>query len=130
MKKVLRLVLLLTIMLFGCESSEEEIAQVSLSHSTGFGKVNPDFFTVYEDTEALVIFHDIFSSAEKFLGQVDIAEPEYDVEIVYKNGEQKGYHLWIGKKGQQSTLMKVEDTGTIYTVSEEMTDKLIDLVEQ
>ncbi|MBB6445620.1 hypothetical protein [Bacillus benzoevorans] len=38
-------------------------------------------------------------------------------------------YLWIGEKGQRSTFMKPEDTHTIYTVSEEKTEKLIELVE-
>lgn len=57
-----------------------------------------------------------------------MASPEYDVQIVDKAGNKYGYHLWLGDKGQNSSLMHVEDTHTIYTISKEFTEKLAALV--
>ena len=137
MKKSILFVLLLSLMpvvLIGCQSKESNgfsdvnITKVSISKSSGFGKVNSDFFTVYEDKETLDIFKNAISNAVKREGIVDMAEPEFDLEVIYTNGNKQDYHLWVGKKGQKSTLMDVNDTHTIYIISEEITNQLIDLV--
>lgn len=127
-------ILLIPLILIGCQSTvddetpNDEISKVSLSNSNTIGQINTDFFTVYEDEEVLETFQNIFTSAVKQEGIVDIAEPEFDLEVIYKEGNKQEYHLWLGEKDEQSTLMQVEDTHTIYTISEEATNQLIDLV--
>ena len=127
-------IILIPIVLMGCQSKiddetpNDEIAKISLSNSNAIGQINKDFFAVYEDEEALETFQNIFTSAVKQEGIVDIAEPEFDLEVIYKEGNKQEYHLWLGEKDEQSTLMQVEDTHTIYTISEEATNQLIDLV--
>lgn len=137
MKKFYRFIvsiLLIPLILIGCQSTvddetpNDEISKVSLSNSNTIGQINTDFFTVYEDEEVLETFQNIFTSAVKQEGIVDIAEPEFDLEVIYKEGNKQEYHLWLGEKDEQSTLMQVEDTHTIYTISEETTNQLIDLV--
>lgn len=137
MKKFYRFIvsiLLIPLILIGCQSTvddetpNDEISKVSLSNSSTIGQINTDFFTVYEDEEVLETFQNIFTSAVKQEGIVDIAEPEFDLEVIYKEGNKQEYHLWLGEKDEQSTLMQVEDTHTIYTISEEATNQLIDLV--
>lgn len=137
MKKFYRFIvsiLLIPLILIGCQSTvddetpNDEISKVSLSNSNTIGQINTDFFTVYEDEEVLETFQNIFTSAVKQEGIVDIAEPEFDLEVIYKEGNKQEYHLWLGEKDEQSTLMQVEDTHAIYTISEEATNQLIDLV--
>ncbi|WP_269898530.1 hypothetical protein [Lysinibacillus sp. JK80] len=93
-----------------------------------FNKVNTDFFKEYTDEESLTLFQQAIATTVKNEGVVNMASPEYDVQIVDKAGNKYGYHLWLGDKGQNSSLMHVEDTHTIYTISEEFTGKLIALV--
>ena len=137
MKKISLFVLLLSFMsivLIGCQSknnneySDVNISKVSVSKSSGFGKVNSDFFAVYEDKETLDIFNNAISNAVKRAGIVDIVESEFDLEVIYTDGNKQGYHLWVGGKGQKSTLMNVYDTNTVYSISEEITNQLVDLV--
>ncbi len=132
MRKVLLIVLSLTltlIALFGCSSQKDgEITKVSVSKSSGFGAVNQDFFAVFEEKPTISIFESLITNAVKREGKVDIALSEFDFEVVYSSGKKQGFHLWLGKKGQKSTLMHVVDTSTIYTISEDMTDTLIDLL--
>ena len=138
MKKTMLFVLSLTLMsvvLIGCQSkdsneySDANISKVSISKSSGFGKVNSDdFFIVYEDKETLDIFDNAISNAAKREGIVDIAEPEFDLQVIYTDGNKQIYHLWVGEKGQKSTLMNVNDTNTVYSISEEITNQLMDLV--
>ena len=110
------------------EYSDVNISKVSVSKSSGFGKVNSDFFAVYEDKETLDIFNNAISNAVKRAGIVDIVESEFDLEVIYTDGNKQGYHLWVGGKGQKSTLMNVYDTNTVYSISEEITNQLVDLV--
>ena len=137
MKKIILFVLSLSFMsviLIGCQSNDnnglpdENISKVSISKSSGFGKVNSDFFAVYEDKETLDIFKNAISNAVKSEGIADMAEPEFDIKAIYTDGNKQGFHLWVGGKGQKSTLMNVNDTHTIYSISEEITNQLIDLV--
>ncbi len=124
----------MSVVLIGCqpknsnEYSDINISKVSVSKSSGFGKVNSDFFAVYEDKETLDIFNNAISNAVKRAGIVDIVEPEFDLEVIYTDGNKQGYHLWVGGKGQKSTLINVYDTNTVYSISEEITNQLVDLV--
>ncbi|PGT89023.1 MULTISPECIES: hypothetical protein [Bacillaceae] len=132
---------LLSAILFGCQSEDStttdaantnaelqsegdaEITKISISKSKG---VSP---TVFEEDKDVETFKSIISSAVKEDGIANMANPEYYLDVIYINENKQSYHLWIGEKGQKSTLMKTDDTHTIYTVSEEMTDKLIELIE-
>lgn len=126
--------LLIPVFLVGCRSSSDgeisnaEISKVSISNSNEIGNINTDFFMVYEDEEVLEVFQDIFRSAVKQEGIVDISEPDFDLEVTYEEGNKGEYHLWLGEKDQNSTLMNSEDTHTIYSISEEATNQLINLI--
>lgn len=130
--------------LFACQSKENN-SEISASPTTNSGNekklsINTDFKSIsisktkgtneitYDDKETLEAFQEIFSSAVKESGIVDMADPEFYMDAVYEKDQQSLY-LWIGEKGQRSTFMKTEDTHTIYTVSTDTTDKLIELVE-
>jgi len=134
MKKIILFVLIMSFTLVACQSndksrfSEVNISKVSISKSSGFGKVNVDFFTVYKDKESLDIFNNAISTAVKREGIADMAEPEFDLKVSYTDGNKQGYHLWLGEKGQKSTLMMVNDTHTTYSISEEITNQLIDVL--
>lgn len=134
MKKIILFVLLLLFILVACQSndksrfSEVNISKVSISKSSGFGKVNANFFTVYKDKESLDIFNNAISTAVKREGIADMAEPEFDLKVSYTDGNKQGYHLCLGEKGQKSTIMKVNDTHITYAISEEITDQLINLL--
>ncbi|WP_078546878.1 hypothetical protein [Litchfieldia alkalitelluris] len=107
---------------------DEGIFKVSISPSIGFGNVNTDFFAEFNDEHNLEIFNNIISNAVLEKGIVNMAEPEFDIEITFSNGNKQGYHLWVSENGQQSTLMKIENTHIIYSIPKEMTNQLIPIV--
>ncbi len=135
---------LLSTLLFGCQSEDNsalhaqksspelhdndklivdgKITNINISKTKGNG-------FVFENDEIIETFRGIISSAIKENGIVNMANPEYYMDVVYENGNKQSFHLWIGEKGQNTTIMNTSDTHTIYTVSKEMTEKLIDLVE-
>lgn len=138
------LIVCIMVFLIGCQSHDKApstntdidttastgITKVSISEAKGFGFINPEFFAEYEDEETLELFRGMISSAIKQQGIVDMIEPEYDLEVVYQDGDKQGYHLWLGDSGQKSTIMNVDNTHTIYTVPAAITDKLINVIKQ
>ena len=134
MKKMWLVVLTLLVVpiaLMGCQTDDsdaDDIVKVSVSESREIGKINTDFFGVYEDEETVDMFEELFEDAVKQDGIVDIVSPEFDIEAELENGNKQQLHLWVGEAGQRSTLMYVEDTNTIYRTSAEHTDWLIGLL--
>jgi hypothetical protein len=146
-KFILLAVFLLSIssILFACQSKENntELSANPATNSENEKKIsiNTDFKSIsiskskgtneitFDDSETLEAFQDIFSSAVREPGIVKMADPEFYMDAVYEKDNQQSLYLWIGEKGQRSTFMKTEDTNTIYTVSTDTTDKLIELVE-
>ena len=134
MKKILLMALFfisVPIVLMGCQTDDsdaDDIVKVSVSESREIGKINTDFFGVYEDEETVDMFEELFEDAVKQDGIVDIVSPEFDIEAELENGNKQQLHLWVGEAGQRSTLMYVEDTNTIYRTSAEHTDWLIGLL--
>ena len=134
MKKILLMALFfisVAIVLMGCQTNDsdsDDIVKVSVSESREIGKINTDFFGVYEDEETVDMFEELFEDAVKQDGIVDIVSPEFDIEAELENGNKQQLHLWVGEAGQRSTLMYVEDTNTIYRTSAEHTDWLIGLL--
>lgn len=132
MRKLFMLTLafaLMSIVLFSCSSqSDGELIKISVSKSSETGTVNPHSLVVFEDKPTLKAFDHVITNSVKRNGIVDIGTPDFDFEVTYSNGNKQGFHLWLGERGQKSTLMHVIDTHTIYTISDEMTNKLIDLL--
>ena len=134
MKKILLMALFfisVPIVLMGCQTNDsdsDDIVKVSVSESREFGKINTDFFGVYEDEETVDMFEELFEDAVKQDGIVDISAPEFDIEAELENGSKKQLHLWVGEADQRSTLMYVEDTNTIYLTPAEDTNWLIGLL--
>ena len=99
-----------------------------ISKASAFSKTKGVDEITIDDKESINTFRSIFSNAVEEPGIVKMADPEFNLEVDYDNEKHSNLYLWIGEKGQRSTFMKTEDTHTIYTVSEEETDKLIELV--
>ncbi|SRR5690554_6062231 len=132
MRKTLTVIFIIIplIVIAACQSNSQhdEIVKMSISNSNGIGQVNTDFFTEYEDEETIQIIEDIISTASKVDGIVDMIDPEYDLEITYANGDKEGIHIWMGEQGERGTIMYVDNTHTIYYVSEEDKKQLLDLI--
>ncbi|MEK4130021.1 hypothetical protein NYE67_10075 [Solibacillus sp. FSL W8-0474] len=151
MKKVMLLVLSLTItstILLGCQTNESnainngenkpkqqseveevptlqidgKIKEVSISKTKGSNKI------VLEDSSSIETLKTIIMSGVKVNGIADMTNPEYYIDVIYKNGDRQNFHLWISEKDETSTLMNTEDTHTAYTVGKEMTEKLIEFI--
>jgi len=125
----LLLLVLIPIAYFGVRDLlTANITKAGVSKSTGFGKVNPDFFAVFEDRPALRLFERALSEAKKQPGVVDVMKPDYDVQILYSNGREKRLHLWLHPERPAGSLMDVTNTSTIYTLPEDIAGRIQELL--
>lgn len=100
-----------------------EIIKVSISNLEANETID------FEDDETIEMFTNLISQAVKKNGIVSMVSPKFTISVVYNNENKQSFNLWIGNKGGQSSIMDTDDTHTIYIVSEDMTGKLIDLIE-
>lgn len=103
---------------------EGDIAIVELSETKGIDPV------IYKDANDLGIFHDLFSSAIRQPGIVNIIDPEFYLKVVMADGDEHYLHLWLGSEGETASLMDADDTHTLYSVTPDVDAKLIELVKE
>ncbi len=140
MRVLFQMICLCIFILCGCGVQQAEtmvlldikIIEVKISASKGFGGMNEDILFTFTDQQSLKVFKEAIATAVKQHGIVNMVEPEYDIMVVYESSEAEmpthGIHLWLGEKGEKSTLMYISDDHTIYQTSPEMTDKLRELI--
>jgi hypothetical protein len=132
LKKIVPLLLLFVLIPFVYHGAgylfNPTITKVGVSLSTGFGKVNPDFFAVFEDRPTLNLFKLAVSKAVKLPGIVDVAQPDYDVEMVYANGHKEGLHMWLYPEGPAGAIMYLTNTHIICTLPEDIAGRLAGLL--
>ena len=142
MKKIIRFgvaMFLISVVLLGCQQQDnkqevkEEIKEINIFKQNDFKKESSDLIVSSSDTDNTEIFEivkSIISNATKQEGVVDTIEPNYDLEIIYKDNSTKELYLWLlDSEDGKGSLMEVEDTHIIYNFSEELNTKLIDLID-
>ncbi|WP_262176656.1 hypothetical protein [Saccharococcus sp. Marseille-Q5394] len=92
----------------GCSSKNNQ--KVDVYEMDSFSDIKKDSLTSFTDSEIVNDFVKAFNNAVKMPGIVNMAEPEYKVEF----GEES-YFLWINE--DSGTIMNLNDTHTIYTLS-------------
>jgi hypothetical protein len=108
---------LLSISLLGCQQNSEvkadnlQINTEILEKITIYPLGNNAETLIIEDTETIEMIKEAVDNAEKQPGNVDMADPEFRIEI----GEET-YFLWIDEK--YGTIMNTKDTHTIYSLSD------------
>lgn len=113
------------------QQSEEDIETLELEGEMikiNVSKWEENDTIVFKDDKSIETFNTIFTSAVKADGIVNMTSPEFKINIFYANEIKQYFYLWLGDKGETSILMNTDDTHIIYDVSEEMTDKLNDLI--
>ncbi|MBW8351065.1 hypothetical protein K0H71_16690 [Bacillus sp. IITD106] len=110
---------------------DEEISEVNISKSKGFGEMNEEIILTFNDKKSLETFEKAITTAVKQSGKVDVSDPEYDIMVEYT--PEKGalpthaLHLSLGKVNEKSIFMYMMDEAAYYT-SPEMTNKLRKLI--
>ncbi len=108
--------------------SDGEITKISIYKLKNSDATVLDFSGTFNDKEVLKIFKNILLDATEEEGIVNMVNPEFRLELTYEDDSKQEFNLWEGKHGQKSSLMKTNDTHTLYTISEEATHELTDLM--
>ncbi|WP_404353228.1 hypothetical protein [Exiguobacterium aurantiacum] len=111
------------------ELNNEELIQARVAQSSGIGSFNETDFIMFNGIEKVRPFADMLRNADDALEDYIHREPDFDLELHWKGGVMAQYHLWLGQKQQPSYLMDVTHPHLIYHVSEDMTNRLIQVLE-
>lgn len=103
----------------GCSS--ENVEKVDVYEMESFSVIKKDSLTSYTDSEVVSHLVKAFKKAKKEPGVVDMVDPHYKVEF----GEES-YYLWIHK--EQGTIMNLDDTNFIYTLSQSSAKTIYELL--
>jgi len=98
------------ILFFTFAFSSEKIRSITFYEMDSFTQHHHPMTITDEKTIRNIKY--VFTHASKISGIVNMSEPSYKVQI-----GNDSYYLWIGK--ENGSIMKIEDTNTIYSLSEE-----------
>lgn len=101
---------------------ETELAKVELSETKGIDPI------VYEEPDELELFIDIFASAIREPGIVNMAAPEFYLKVTLEDGDIQYLNLWLGDEEETASLMNAGETHTLYTVTPDKKRELVELI--
>lgn len=101
-----------------------EVIEVILSSSTLEDTI------IFKDEASIKEFKDMISNSVKRDGIVNMSNPDYYIDIMFKKDKKQTYYLWIGENMENGSLMKADDTHTIYTFNEETNKKISNLLQR
>ncbi|PRY82967.1 hypothetical protein [Alkalibacterium olivapovliticus] len=106
-----------------------EPIKAGISHSAYFGSISTDFLVEVSDTETLkFILDDMIEGSERQFGIVNMAEPDYGLQINYEDGSSETFHLWVSSDYSSGTLMDTSETHYIYNFSKEASKQFLSLL--
>ncbi|MCU6709075.1 DUF4362 domain-containing protein [Paenibacillus sp. J5C_2022] len=100
---------------------------VTVSRSLDFGRVNKKTYGTFRDEDEIASFAKAVRTAERMLGKLDIAHPDFDV-VVMQDGKQYDIHLWLDTESEQGLFTYVYDTSTGYRLTKKATKELRTLI--
>ena len=103
---------------------EGEIKKVTLLDLITKEKVN------FEDSLSKETFTKIITNAVRVNGIADMSDPEFKIKVIFTNDHEQSFYIWVNENSQNCTLMKVDDTHTIYIVLKENSGELIELINE
>ncbi|MGD6843395.1 hypothetical protein ACQCVH_12850 [Bacillus infantis] len=110
MSKRLLITITAFVLLAGWNLWPEKVKTVEVYKMTSFSSVKEDSKITFSSQRSVKAFRSAFKKARKQSGAVDMVDPDYKVIL----GEES-YFLWLDKN--HGTIMNLEDTNTIYTLS-------------
>jgi hypothetical protein len=126
-----------TLFFSACQSQNKEmslldnITNISISESNGYGGVNESYSISINQADAISDFEEIFKNAQGIHQDFDLIneKPDYDILVRYENDDTQGLHLLLGSKGEKSIIMFIGHEKIGYTISSEDTNRLRKLLE-
>ncbi|WP_438317031.1 hypothetical protein [Sporosarcina sp. FA9] len=96
--------------LSGCSKGMKEVKEVNVYEMESFSEVKEDSLVTFTKKKEIKQFKKAVNSAKKQPGIVDMADPQYKVELGGRS-----IFLWLSQ--DHGTIMDIEDTNTIYTLT-------------
>ena len=118
---MMRIVFVFIVLLSVGACSNTGPEQVNVYEMASFPENKQNTLVSFTDSETVDVFEKAFKNAVKKPGIVDMIDPGYQVKV-----DGKTYFLWIDK--DYGIIMDSEDTHTIYSLSNESTIKIHDLL--
>lgn len=97
--------------------------QVMLNKVCSFNELLPNSERIIFDKSDVKQFTYAARFANKQLGEVDISAPPFMFTLGNKQ-----YYLWVSERYDQGTLMKLPNTGTVYTINKSRVNKLLSIL--
>lgn len=110
----------------GCsKKQEQEVEENVLEEVIIYHMKNGSEKVIFKEKEAIRTIEEAVKGAERQPGIVDMTDPQYKVVL----GEEI-YFLWLTRSdGTIGTIMKAEDTHTIYLLSKQSTTQLNEMLQ-
>lgn len=107
----------------------DEPVWAGISHTSDFGSISTDFVADIRDPETLeFIVDEMVEGSQRQPGDVDMAEPNYGLQIDYDDDSSETFYLWISPGESSGTLMDTSETHIIYTFAEEVSEEFLSLL--
>lgn len=106
----------------------EEMDYVKIAESLGGARFNEQYIVEYNRMQHIKVFADMLRNAEELIDTTVHREPDFDLEIRYKDDDTERYQLWLGRSGTPSVLMNVAQTHLVYKIPADVTDRLIHIL--
>lgn len=103
----------------------EEMNRVKVAESVEGTRFNDQFLVEYNRLQDIKVFADMLRNADELMDTTVQREPDFDLEIRYKDDGTERYQLWLGRRGTPSVFMNVTETHLVYKVASDVTDRLI-----
>ncbi|SDN60631.1 hypothetical protein [Alkalicoccus daliensis] len=101
---------------FGLYVNSFSVDEIRLYETDSFYSENLELFEVYEESKDIKRFLRAVNNTSKLDGAVDMADPDFEVDLIKEGELFKGYYLWVSEDG--ASLMDRDDTHTLYRVKE------------
>jgi len=124
----LRAILILIVIIIGLAATASYFYRVTESgvvvyKMMDFSDVQANTKRVIRDKSSVKQFTYAVRFANKQSGEVDISSPPFGFTLGNKQ-----YYLWVSEDYGQGTIMKLPNTGTIYTIDKSRARMLVDIL--
>ncbi|WP_158738759.1 hypothetical protein [Alteribacillus sp. YIM 98480] len=111
---------------FGINSSA--VTSIVISEFDSFGSIEGEEITTLEEKEEIEAFINAIGAATEQQGAVDMSAGDIDARINIEEDKEEGFHLWLDEESEQGSIMKVDETSTLYSIPKHAADELKELL--
>ncbi|GGO01894.1 hypothetical protein [Saccharibacillus kuerlensis] len=111
------------------EMQKWEITEINIFKSESHGSIGGTLLKKLSNAEEFSVVLQSLSTANQMLGIADTAIPDYDFVIVLDQKDSFAFHYWLDADDRQGMLADVNDTGILYTLSQNSVQDLLQLIE-